>query len=153
MTLMEKVCKFPTLTQILWILGLHQARDLSIHIIVRSYQCTITILRCNRLKGCGQYNHTHCLLIERSFACNCITWCKLLYPLSRTWRLSAIIQVLLLHYIYGDFSQCMQQCSYFGRSPFLGVSVNRESTVYVLGSISMVHYLRSTYSAACLLVT
>ena len=45
--------------------------------------------------------------------------CKLLCPLSRTWRLSTIL-VLLLH--YGDFRWYTGQCSLFGRCPLLGES-------------------------------
>ena len=38
--------------------------------------------------------------------------------------------MLLLHYIYGDFSWYIWQCPLYGRCPLLGVSVNGESTVY-----------------------
>ena len=68
-------------------------------------------------------------VIGALFVCIFITACGPPRPLFGIRRLSTI-RVLLSYYIYGDVSRCMYQRPLFGRCPLLGVSVNRDSTVY-----------------------
>ena len=79
----------------------------------------------------GMHVARACMIVRRNaFYMELYSLCKPPRPLSGIRRLSAI-RVLLLHYIYGDFSWYIWQCPLYGRCPLLGVSINGESTVHV----------------------
>ena len=75
-------------------------------------------------------------VIGEFFVCMFITACGRPRPLFGIRRLAAI-RVLPSYCIYGDVSRCIYQRPLFGRCPLLGVSVNRDSTVYLILSLDI----------------